>query len=77
MINFDMNDIKFKVSGYDRKQLKKRLFERKRFVDMAWYNDDIAKVHGWSAIEGVLDKLIADEKQEIERIENLLKETMK
>jgi hypothetical protein len=64
----------YKISGSERRKLKKELSELKYFVKMFWHYEDIDRVYGGGLTDKECDDLIFKKNKEIEDLELLLSE---
>ena len=64
----------YKISGVERRKLKKELSELKYFVKMFWHFEDIDRVYGGGLTDKECDDLIEEKNKEIEKLESLLNE---
>jgi len=69
-----MNESPFKISGDERRKLKKEVSLLKSQIKNVWYYNDIDKVYGGGTDEDHLNKLISDSEEAIREIELLLSE---
>lgn len=67
---------KYKISGKTRKELKKQLSLYKILLDRSHFYNDIDTVYGGGMDENEMEQHITKLKDDIQRIENQLKEVI-
>jgi hypothetical protein len=66
------NEPIYVISGKERRQVKKRLGELKRFVKMYWFYNDIEEVYGGGLSKKESLILLAEKQTEINELEREL-----
>jgi hypothetical protein len=69
-----MNDSKFLISGMERRELKRQLYMKQRFVKMFWHFEDVERVYGGGMDDDECEKMLTEKKKEIVELEDKLKQ---
>ena len=64
----------YKISGSERRKLKKELSELKYFVKMFWHYEDIDRVYGGGLSDDKCNSLLEETGEKIKKIELILEE---
>ena len=71
-----MNEPIFKISGKERRELKKKLSLLKYSHKMFWHYEDVAMVYGTSMEDNDAKKSYDDLKKQIDSLESILSEKL-
>ncbi len=64
----------YKISGVERRKLKKELSELKSFVKTFWYYEDIDRVYGGGLSDDECNSLLEETGEKIKQLELILEE---
>jgi len=64
------------INGKERRQVKKRLGELKRYIKMYWFYNDIEQVYGGGLSEKESLFILAEKQTEINELEGNLSKTL-